>query len=88
MPHPPQHVHVQDRMAAPPPPGLGSPWTLCPHFSTAEAFEVWRGEDMPQERRCLVLWTQAQHLRAQSHPGRVCAEVGAGSQGLGLCVWV
>lgn len=44
-------------MAAPPPPGLGSPWTLCPHFSAAEACEVWRGEDTSQERRCSVLWT-------------------------------
>lgn len=29
-------------------------------------------EDMPRERRCLVLWMGAQHLRAQSHLGKVC----------------
>lgn len=33
-----------------------------------------------------MLWMGAQHLRAQSHLGKVCAEGGAGSQGLGLCV--
>ena len=36
--------------------GWGPP-RLCPHFSAAEACEVWRGEDTPQERRCSVLWT-------------------------------
>lgn len=77
-PSPPPPAAKGPKLQGPPmaalPPGLGSPWTLSSLLRSRGLWGLERGGHTPKKGRRLVLWTGAQRLRGQSHPGRVCAE--------------